>query len=569
MAPTAHAPGVPSLPPRAPGARCPQRLQIRSTRPILSTRPIPSIRSIGSRRGEPRPRAVAGPGLETATAKKAGGGARGDDWNQWVREGQGETPLVRRQAAKQDSQQAKIADSLPPWDASLTADVAVVGCGPAGLALAGELGKRGMRVVLVGQDSAFVNNYGVWRDEFRELGLEHVLECQWDDSVCFFGEGQEVRVGRGYGRVCRRRLRQHLLEVCRSEGIGGGVAFHEGLVDAVDSERGSDTSTLRCKDGSEVRARLVTLASGAAAGRFLEYETDTPQPAGQTAYGIEAEVEGYEKGFDPKAMLFMDYRRHHTGLWEDTAHTIQAGKHPNAGDGLWGTSNEVPSFLYAMPLSDGTVFLEETCLVARPALPFATLKRRLERRLAAQGIRVKRVLDEEWSYIPTGGPLPAQGQAITAFGAAANLIHPATGYSITRSFQEAPAMADAIVDALKSCPLIGQRADRVWDTLWSQEKRKQAAFHVFGMELLVNLDLASTNNFFKTFFRLPEYFWQGFLASKLSSVELLAFAAGMFLLAPLSTKYQLMEHFFVDPSSRYLVRSYFPDKDEGDSTHSS
>lgn len=57
-------------------------------------------------------------------------------------------------------------------------------------------------------------------------------------------------------------------------------------------------------------------------------------------------------------------------------------------DGLWGTEGETPSFLYAMPLGGNRVFLEETCLVARPALPFATLKRRLERRCRALGIKV-------------------------------------------------------------------------------------------------------------------------------------------------------------------------------------
>ena len=57
------------------------------------------------------------------------------------------------------------------------------------------------------------------------------------------------------------------------------------------------------------------------------------------------------------------------------------------------------------------VFLEETCLVSRPALPFSVLKRRLHRRLAAAGVRVTKVLDEEWSYIPVGGPLPSGDQA--------------------------------------------------------------------------------------------------------------------------------------------------------------
>ena len=64
-------------------------------------------------------------------------------------------------------------------------------------------------------------------------------------------------------------------------------------------------------------------------------------------------------------------------------------EHPAAGDGLWGTRAEVPSFLYAMPLKGARVFLEETCLVAKPALPFAVLKRRLHRRLAAMGLKAR------------------------------------------------------------------------------------------------------------------------------------------------------------------------------------
>jgi lycopene epsilon-cyclase len=180
------------------------------------------------------------------------------------------------------------------------------------------------------------------------------------------------------------------------------------------------------------------MAAGAAAGKFLEYESGAPTVAAQTAYGIQAEVEGYADGYDPDSMLFMDFRRHHTGLWNSTAprsvlwvgplsltqgmrngarmllqsgrrqsalekhkmcvlcqasvnlcFRLQPGEHPNAGEGLWGTEAEVPSFLYAMPVDGGRrVFLEETCLVAKPALPFAVLKRRLERRLDAMGIKV-------------------------------------------------------------------------------------------------------------------------------------------------------------------------------------
>jgi hypothetical protein len=70
------------------------------------------------------------------------------------------------------------------------------------------------------------------------------------------------------------------------------------------------------------------------------------------------------------------------------AYRLAPGEHPAAGEGLWGTQREVPSFLYAMPVNDGRVFLEETCLVAKPPLPFSVLKRRLERRISAMGLKV-------------------------------------------------------------------------------------------------------------------------------------------------------------------------------------
>ena len=62
------------------------------------------------------------------------------------------------------------------------------------------------------------------------------------------------------------------------------------------------------------------------------------------------------------------------------------------------------------------------------------------------------------------------------------------------------------------------------------------------MELLAQLDLGATNAFFGTFFSLPDKYWRGFLGSSLSSVELLAFAAWTFALAPVSIKARLMVH---------------------------
>ncbi len=84
----------------------------------------------------------------------------------------------------------------------------------------------------------------------------------------------------------------------------------------------------------------------------------------------------------------------------------------------------------------------------------------------------------------------------------------------------------------------------------------QSAFHLFGMELLANLNLAEINAFFCTFFALPKDFWQGFLASNLSSVKLLGFAMYTFVLAPVSIKSRLVSHLVTHPSGKYLVRHY-------------
>ena len=79
---------------------------------------------------------------------------------------------------------------------------------------------------------------------------------------------------------------------------------------------------------------------------------------------------------------------------------------------------------------------------------------------------------------------------------------------------------------------------------------------MFGMELLCRLDLQHTNAFFATFFRLPGFYWRGFLGSTLSSAQLLAFAMLTFAIAPPSIQTRLVAHLLTDPAGSYLVRAY-------------
>lgn len=202
----------------------------------------------------------------------------------------------------------------------------------------------------------------------------------------------QKRLSRAYGQVHRRALRDHLLSECRRH----GVTYVPQNASAIDTLHGGAECRVSGDGGAVVTARLVTLAGGAVSAKFLEFEADAPPVASQTAYGIVARVSGYEDAYDPATMVFMDYRRAHSGMWDDTGFVLRrdSGRgevsHPN-WDPNQGTTGEPPSFLYAMPFRDGTVFLEETCLVARPVLPFAALKRRLCRRCAAMGIRIEEV----------------------------------------------------------------------------------------------------------------------------------------------------------------------------------
>ncbi|PHT75987.1 hypothetical protein T459_19509 [Capsicum annuum] len=52
--------------------------------------------------------------------------------------------------------------------------------------------------------------------------------------------------------------------------------------------------------------RFVTVAYGAASGKYLQYELGGPRISVQTAYGVEVEVAN--NPYDSSLMIFIDYR---------------------------------------------------------------------------------------------------------------------------------------------------------------------------------------------------------------------------------------------------------------------
>ncbi|EHA8589633.1 putative Lycopene epsilon cyclase, chloroplastic [Cocos nucifera] len=342
----------------------------------------------------------------------------------FIKSGGSELFYVKMQASKPMEKQSKIADKLSPISAGDSLlDLVVIGCGPAGLSLAAESAKKGLKVGLIGPDLPFTNNYGVWEDEFKGLGLQSCIEHVWRDTIVYLDNDDPILVGRAYGRVSRHLLHEELLRRCHESGVTYLNSKVEKIMEASDG-----CSLVACERDLMIPCRLVIVASGAASGKLLQYEVGGPSISVQTAYGMEVEVEN--NPYDPSLMVLMDYRD-----YKEEKQQI-----PEA---------EYPTFLYVMPMSSTRVFFEETCLASKDAMPFDLLKKKLMTRLEAMGVRVLKVYEEEWSYIPVGGSLPNTQQKNLAFGAAASMVHPATGYSVVRSLSEAPTYATVIANILK------------------------------------------------------------------------------------------------------------------------
>ncbi|KAI3848714.1 hypothetical protein MKX03_025088 [Papaver bracteatum] len=409
--------------------------------------------------------------------------------------------------------EAKIEENLefelPMYDASksgVTFDLVVVGCGPAGLAVAQQVSEAGLSVCSIDPFPKLVwpNNYGVWVDEFEAMDLLDCLDTTWSGAVVYIDDNSEKSLDRPYGRVNRKQLKSKMMGKC----VSNGVKFHQAKVIKVIHEE--TKSLLICNDGVTVQATVVLDATGFSRS-LVQY--DKPyNPGYQVAYGILAEVE--EHPFDVDKMLFMD--------WRDT--------HLNSNQQLKEKNSKIPTFLYAMPFSANKIFLEETSLVARPGLMIDDIKERMVLRLKHLGIKVTSIEEDERCVIPMGGPLPVLPQRVVGIGGTAGMVHPSTGYMVARTLAAAPIVAKAIIKFLESEQGFSGNdlSAGVWKDLWPIERRRQREFFCFGMDVLLKLDLPGTRRFFSAFFDLEPRYWHGFLSSRLFLPELISFGLSLF-----------------------------------------
>ncbi|MCA1781670.1 MAG: lycopene cyclase family protein [Dermatophilaceae bacterium] len=380
-------------------------------------------------------------------------------------------------------------------------DLAVVGLGPAGRALASRSAAHGLSVLALDPrpDAVWSPTYGIWADELGDLP-ESVVRTRV--------VGPELRA-RG-----RHTLRRDYL-------VLDNAALQQALpLDAIEVRRArlDDGGTSALRGPGPGQARVVVDARGARPDGLVP---DDPAAA-QTAYGIVVPVDEATPALDGATGLLMDWR------------TDWAG-----GDAPHGP----PTFLYGIPLGDDRVLLEETCLAAAPGLPIRELRARLHRRLVARGVRptaIEHPLEREIVRIPMRGRGERPREGVLAVGTAGRGGNLVTGYSVAHSLARADALAASIANSLAN----GRRPASADPAMPAD------LFREMGLRALLRLDVDGTLELFDAFGRLPTAAQRDFMSRDSAALGLAAAMWGMFARMPLTAKGRLIAATLGPPAVR-------------------
>lgn len=405
--------------------------------------------------------------------------------------------------------------------AESTVDVLILGAGPAGLALAMACAEQGLHVRCVAPDldAPWPNNYGVWVDEVTALPmgpgapLTVPLLHTWHTTRIHANAQQAHTLARAYGQIDKPAL-QHLL-LTRFQAAGGSATSDR--VVAISPQAGFSTVTLQ--GGHTLRSRVVVDATGHQSP-FLRRQRGGSD-AMQVAYGCQFDVRG--SPFDPHTMVLMDWR------WEAFRGALQTDK--------------APSFLYVMPQGERKVFLQETSLLSSPPMAMELLRERLMRRMAELGIEVEHVGPVERCFIPMNPSLPVMPQATLGFGAAAGMVHPATGYLVAESLRLAPEVAQTLARGLASGGAGAEQAViDAWKVIWPAPRLRTRALYRLGADILMTLETPQLATFFHCFFLIPPQQWQAYLRWDTSPLSVLRAMASVFVKLPWSMRGHLLRH---------------------------
>ncbi|MFT6289828.1 MAG: lycopene beta-cyclase [Ilumatobacter sp.] len=384
---------------------------------------------------------------------------------------------------------------IAPMAVQVSADVVVVGDGVAGTALAWSLQRRGVDVVLVGPDLVWSATYTTWADdidEVAELGALDIWLHRFDRIAVDVGKRRVLE--RPYGIIDNDRLRA---------AIRADVRHVRAAITSLD----------------DVEGRIIVDATGwpskLAEHRSID-EIQARRGSWQTAFGVVLPAAPDGRLCEP---TMMDWSQP-VGVVDDPV-------------GL-------PTFGYSLPVSDG--WLVEETVLAGPAINPADLEKRLAARLSMPVEQLRELaLRTESVRIPMGAPMPARqnlsGRCAIRYGAAAGMIHPATGYSVGTSLICAGRVADEIVVQLgQGSPDQQSLASAVWPTSLRRTRR----LHEYGLDVVLKMDAPALAGFFAAFFELDRSVWPAYLRVHTPPVKLARVMLAMFVRSPWSLRRQLL-----------------------------
>ena len=295
-------------------------------------------------------------------------------------------------------------------------DVAVVGLGPAGRALASRCAASGLTVLVIDPhpDAPWRQTLSLWADQLPPWLRETV--CGVDvlahrvSAPAMYAPDRAV-LPRDYAVIANDALRSALP-------LGPGVTLERASID----DAGLHALT--------ARAHRVVDCRGAGG--------ESNRGPLQTAYGIVVTAGDAASALGGESALFMDWRSDY-----DRNHNSTPNSSDNRHD-----DDAPPSFLYAIPLDADRVLLEETCLAGSPGPGPAVLASRLRSRLAGRGVSTAAIdspLAVERVRIPLMPPVAASDDPrVECFGTAGGHGHAATGYSVAAMLAAVPAAVHAL-----------------------------------------------------------------------------------------------------------------------------
>lgn len=341
-------------------------------------------------------------------------------------------------------------------------DVLVIGGGPSGSALASACSSRGLDTALLdpAPDRPWKATYGMWSRELPADLPASVVAARAAGRAIALTEHQ---LGWDYAVLDVPALQAHL-----ADGLTG-VRILKGR--AVGSPA---RGVIELADGTLLRSAVIVDAGGR--WRPLGSSPSRRTPAEQTAYGMVLDADAAAPLLTAGDALFMDWRADH-------------------GETGW------PTFLYAIPLGGGQVLVEETSLARRPGFPMSALRHRLHARLSHHGIRAPENVATEKVWFPVD-QTRHRGTGSVGFGAAAPLIHPATGYSLAASLRLAPVVAETLATHLPAGADAALAAAR--KAVWPRQAQVVHGFRRIGLEALLRMSPEDVPGFFEQFFALPD-----------------------------------------------------------------